>query len=173
MLLNRRHTEQIQIASAKLKGLHDSLDANLLCADSENLVFAGFATSVLRFEFVAAGPRYSQQLRSNSAECFTNIFLILHITESIYARTSIYRPSVEDKAKERHMRKIARLWAPVLAAVAVVTLGVSCSPRSKTDAETLPAGSVSLVGAGSSFDAVLFNRWFRHVVLHFWKRWSR
>jgi phosphate transport system substrate-binding protein len=35
----------------------------------------------------------------------------------------------------------------------------SCS-RSKTDAEKLPAGSVSLTGAGSSFDAVLFKRWF-------------
>ncbi len=57
------------------------------------------------------------------------------------------------------MRKIAKRWASVLAAVAIVTIGVSCS-RSKTDAEKLPADSVSLVGAGSSFDAVLFNRWF-------------
>ncbi len=56
------------------------------------------------------------------------------------------------------MKKIAGLSA-VLAAVVIVTLGISCS-RSKTDAEKLPAGSVSLVGAGSSFDAVLFNRWF-------------
>ncbi len=57
------------------------------------------------------------------------------------------------------MRKIAKRWASVLAAVAIMILGVSCS-RSKTDAEKLPADSVSLVGAGSSFDAVLFNRWF-------------
>jgi len=34
------------------------------------------------------------------------------------------------------------------------------SASCKTDAEKLPAGSVSLTGAGSSFDAVLFNRWF-------------
>ena len=57
------------------------------------------------------------------------------------------------------MRKIAKRWASVLAAATIVVLGVSCS-RSKTDAEKLPADSVSLVGAGSSFDAVLFNRWF-------------
>ena len=57
------------------------------------------------------------------------------------------------------MRKIARFSVPVLATVLIVTLLASCS-RSKTDDEKLPAGSVSLTGAGSSFDAVLFDRWF-------------
>ena len=57
------------------------------------------------------------------------------------------------------MRNIAGFSASILAAVVAVALVASCS-RSKPDAAELPAGSVTLVGAGSSFDAVLFNRWF-------------
>jgi phosphate transport system substrate-binding protein len=39
----------------------------------------------------------------------------------------------------------------------MVTLGVSCS---KQNTDKLPPGSITLTGAGSSFDSVLFNRWF-------------
>ncbi len=55
------------------------------------------------------------------------------------------------------MKSVARFAVPVLATVALVALWTSCS---KQNAEKLPAGSISLTGAGSSFDAVLFNRWF-------------
>jgi phosphate transport system substrate-binding protein len=61
--------------------------------------------------------------------------------------------------KERHMRKTLAL---LVAALALATIGAvvgGCS-RSKSSQEQLPPGSISLVGAGSSFDAVLFNRWF-------------
>ncbi len=57
------------------------------------------------------------------------------------------------------MKKIAGLSLPLLATVVIVTLLTSCS-LSKPGAEKPPAGSVSLVGAGSSFDALLFKRWF-------------
>lgn len=55
------------------------------------------------------------------------------------------------------MRRFAKLAIPVLGAVALAILWVNCS---KQDSDKLPAGSISLTGAGSSFDAVLFNRWF-------------
>jgi phosphate transport system substrate-binding protein len=41
----------------------------------------------------------------------------------------------------------------------IVVLSGSCS-RSKAGDAALPAGSVPLTGAGSTFDSVLFNRWF-------------
>ena len=53
--------------------------------------------------------------------------------------------------------KISLLSVATFAVVLIVTLCVSCS---KQDAEKLPAGSISLTGAGSSFDALLFKRWF-------------
>lgn len=61
------------------------------------------------------------------------------------------------KRTEKHMKKIAGVSLPILATIVMVTLLASCS-RSKSGAEELPAGSVSLVGAGSSFDAILFKR---------------
>ena len=54
------------------------------------------------------------------------------------------------------MNKIAKVSLPVLAAVVIVALGVGC----KSGVNNLPAGSITLTGAGSSFDAVLFKRWF-------------
>lgn len=57
------------------------------------------------------------------------------------------------------MRRIPAVSLAAVALLAFVGLFVSCS-RSKPNADALPAGSVSLTGAGSSFDAILFNRWF-------------
>ena len=57
------------------------------------------------------------------------------------------------------MRKIAAVSLPACAVLAIVAVLASCS-SSKPSADKLPAGSISLTGAGSSFDAILFNRWF-------------
>lgn len=57
------------------------------------------------------------------------------------------------------MRRVAAVSSCAIAVLGFVVLLASCS-RSKSDADSLPAGSISLKGAGSSFDAILFNRWF-------------
>ena len=50
--------------------------------------------------------------------------------------------------------------ATTFAVCLIVALSGSCS-RSKPVEAALPPGSIQLTGAGSSFDSVLFNRWFR------------
>ncbi len=57
------------------------------------------------------------------------------------------------------MRKVAAASLPAFAVLAIVAVLAGCS-SSKPNADKLPAGSISLTGAGSSFDAILFNRWF-------------
>ena len=57
------------------------------------------------------------------------------------------------------MRRIAALCLAAVAVLGFVALLADCS-RSKSNADARPAGSISLTGAGSSFDAILFNRWF-------------
>ena len=57
------------------------------------------------------------------------------------------------------MTRVSRPIVTLAALGAMVTLLSSCS-SSKPDATKPPSGTVSLAGAGSSFDAVLFNRWF-------------
>ena len=62
-------------------------------------------------------------------------------------------------AKKVHL---AVRWAvPVVAAIVLVALMASCtSSKPGASDSQLPAGSTLLTGAGSSFDAILFNRWF-------------
>jgi phosphate transport system substrate-binding protein len=57
------------------------------------------------------------------------------------------------------VRRFAAVSPATVIALGLIVLGVSCS-SSKPSADKLPTGSVSLTGAGSSFDAILFNRWF-------------
>src|SRR5271166_6606858 len=57
------------------------------------------------------------------------------------------------------MRRLAAVSLGAIAVLGFVALLAGCS-RSKPNADTLPTGSISLTGAGSSFDAILFNRWF-------------
>ncbi len=57
------------------------------------------------------------------------------------------------------MRKIAAVSLAVFAVLAIVAVLAGCS-RSKPSEDRLAAGSVALTGAGSSFDAILFSRWF-------------
>jgi len=62
-------------------------------------------------------------------------------------------------AKKEHL--VRHRVVPMLAVVVLVALLASCS-SSKAGAgdAQLPPGSISLTGAGSSFDAVIFKRWF-------------
>ena len=57
------------------------------------------------------------------------------------------------------MTRITRLSVTIATLGVIATLLAGCS-ASKPDAAKLPPGSIALAGAGSSFDAVLFNRWF-------------
>src|SRR5271157_5327385 len=62
-------------------------------------------------------------------------------------------------AKKEHL--LVRRMVSTLAVVVLVTLLASCSSSKPGASEAqLPAGSTLLTGAGSSFDAVLFKRWF-------------
>jgi len=62
-------------------------------------------------------------------------------------------------AKKKHL--VVRRVVPMLAVIVLVTLLASCSSSKPGTGEAqLPAGSTLLTGAGSSFDAVLFKRWF-------------
>jgi len=62
-------------------------------------------------------------------------------------------------AKKKH--RVVRRVVPMLAVIVLVTLLASCSSSKPGASEAqLPAGSTLLTGAGSSFDAVLFKRWF-------------
>lgn len=62
-------------------------------------------------------------------------------------------------AKSRHL--MVRRSVPVVGAVALLALLAGCtSSKAGAGDAKLPQGSVLLTGAGSSFDAVLFNRWF-------------
>src|SRR5271170_5142187 len=56
------------------------------------------------------------------------------------------------------MTRITRQSVTIAALSVIVTVLVGCT-GSKPDTAK-PSGSISLVGAGSSFDAILFNRWF-------------
>jgi phosphate transport system substrate-binding protein len=58
------------------------------------------------------------------------------------------------------MKKFSVLSVSAFAVLLIVAFSVSRS-HSKPDADALPSGSILLTGAGSSFDSVLFNRWFR------------
>lgn len=58
------------------------------------------------------------------------------------------------------MRKFSILSAPTLAVFLIAAILGSCS-RSKPGDAALPSGSVLVTGAGSTFDSVLFNRWFQ------------
>jgi phosphate transport system substrate-binding protein len=58
------------------------------------------------------------------------------------------------------MRKFSIALVPTLAVFLMVTVLGGCS-RSKPVAADNPPGSIPLTGAGSTFDSVLFNRWFR------------
>jgi phosphate transport system substrate-binding protein len=57
------------------------------------------------------------------------------------------------------MTRITRRSVAVAALSGIVALFSGCK-GSTSDTTKLPPGSTSLVGAGSSFDAILFNRWF-------------
>ena len=60
---------------------------------------------------------------------------------------------------------MVRRVVPMLAVVLLVAFLVSCSRSKQNEGDAqLPPGSISLTGAGSSFDAVIFKRWF--IVYH-------
>jgi len=62
-------------------------------------------------------------------------------------------------AMSRHL--VVRRSVPVIAAVVLLALLSACTSSKAGEGDAkLPPGSVLLTGAGSSFDAVLFNRWF-------------
>src|SRR5208283_5545403 len=62
-------------------------------------------------------------------------------------------------AMSRHL--VVRRSVPVIAAVVLLALLSACTSSEAGEGDAkLPPGSVLLTGAGSSFDAVLFKRWF-------------
>jgi len=66
-------------------------------------------------------------------------------------------------AKKEHV--VARRVVPMLALVVLVALLASCfSSKQNAGDAPLPSGSTLLTGAGSSFDAAIFKRWF--IVYH-------
>ena len=62
-------------------------------------------------------------------------------------------------ANKEHL--VVRRVIPMLAVAVLATLLASCSSSKPSASEAqLPPGSIQLTGAGSSFDAVIFKRWF-------------
>src|SRR5208283_999903 len=62
-------------------------------------------------------------------------------------------------ANKEHL--VVRRVIPMLAVAVLATLLASCSSSKQSASEAqLPPGSIQLTGAGSSFDAVIFKRWF-------------
>ena len=62
-------------------------------------------------------------------------------------------------AKNKHL--VVCRMVPTVAIVALITLLAGCTSAKPVSADTeLPPGGVLLTGAGSSFDALLFKRWF-------------
>jgi phosphate transport system substrate-binding protein len=86
--------------------------------------------------------------------------VVVHSPDGVVESTPIL-PKWRQNMRIRLVRSVASSVLPALMAVLLWSFLTSCSSSGRRSPETkVPVGGVALVGAGSTFDSILFQSWF-------------